>query len=173
MKSKPIILTLCGFIAGVAFVISCGEQAKSIAEQAISAIEISFSGSNSGLTASNVQSAIDELYERIMAISLTPGPKGDKGDSGDIGPMGPQGPQCLAGTQGLTGPQGLIGPQGLQGPTGPQGPPGALKVVDATGLEIGILLSGLDGIYQVYNTAYNLFFSVNKSTGKVYSGRIL
>ena len=85
---------------------------------------------------------LNELWEAISAISLTPGPKGDQGETGpqgDAGPAGPQGadgapgPAGAQGDTGPTGPQGDAGPTGPQGDAGPPGPAGPQGVDGATG----------------------------------------
>lgn len=65
------------------------------------------------------------IDEKLLNISLTPGPKGEKGDPGEQGLQGIQGPEGPKGATGERGPQGEQGPQGIQGPAGTDGTPGA------------------------------------------------
>jgi len=76
------------------------------------------------------------------------GPAGQQGAQGLAGPAGAAGATGPAGQQGAQGPQGPAGPAGAAGPkgdTGDPGPPGpggggGLRVVDATGKEVGAVL---------------------------------
>jgi hypothetical protein len=63
------------------------------------------------------------------------GPAGAPGAPGPAGAIGPQGP---AGTNGSNGLNGTKGDKGDIGATGPAGA-GALRVVDAAGVEVGVL----------------------------------
>lgn len=113
------------------------------------ASEIGYTPSG-GLTATNVQDAVDQLAVRPGV----PGPQGPAGPQGAVGPQGPTGPQ---GPQGATGPQGsqgeagatgatgAMGPIGLPGPIGPQGPTGPQGPRGPAGAGIASLES-LDGV---------------------------
>ncbi len=92
------------------------------------------------------------------------------GSNGGKGPAGSQGPAGTNGTNGSNGAQGAQGPQGPQGPSGPAGTNGtSLHVVDANGNDMGILVDEYASFYNVYNTTANIFFSVIKTSGTVFS----
>ena len=79
------------------------------------------------------------------------GPKGDKGDKGDPG---------IQGSQGAKGEKGDPGPTGSLGPQGPAGP--SLRVLDADGKEVGLLISLSDGnTAKVWNREIQKGFSVD------------
>jgi len=58
---RDVYLIGISFVAGVLFVIQCGGAAKSVAEAVTDALGITYSNSDSGLSATTVQAAIDEL----------------------------------------------------------------------------------------------------------------
>ena len=75
--------------------------------------------------------------ERVVVLTLYPGPtgpqgpagpqgvQGDKGETGAQGPQGPVGAAGPAGPQGAKGDKGETGALGVMGPLGPMGPQGA------------------------------------------------
>lgn len=65
MRKKSILIGFCGFIAGIVFVIQCGNEAKSIAGKIASALDISFDNTGTTLTSLTVQDAIIELSSKI------------------------------------------------------------------------------------------------------------
>ena len=73
MKVRGMVLALAGFLAGVAFVISCGEGARSAAEDILSAIGVTFDNSGTGLQATNVQELGSELDIRVSALETSVG----------------------------------------------------------------------------------------------------
>jgi len=108
------------------------------------------------------------------------GPKGDKGDKGDIGPTGLQGEQGIPGSQGeqgIQGPEGPVGQQGSQGEKGDigdkgdkgdQGPAGpSLKVFDANGQEVGLLMYMRSNLTIVWNRLINKSFGIKITDGIV------
>jgi len=64
MASKQWKFASAGFIAGVAFVVACGQDVKTVAEEIARAINISFDNTGTELSATNVQGAIEELDTR-------------------------------------------------------------------------------------------------------------
>lgn len=73
MKAKTMAFVLAGFLAGVAFVISCGEEARSIAQAVIGAVEVSFDNSGTDITATDVQGLGLELVGRVAALEESVG----------------------------------------------------------------------------------------------------
>lgn len=65
---RDIYLIAISFIAGVLFIIQCGGQVVSIAEDIASAIGIEYSNTGSGLSATTVQDALDELANRFPVV---------------------------------------------------------------------------------------------------------
>lgn len=77
------------------------------------------------------------------------GPAGPKGDKGDQGLQG----EGIAGPQGLQGEPGVPGEQGIQGIQGEKGEPGSsLKLYDANGQFLGIVLGMPPSIHNKYQT---------------------
>ncbi|MDD5222453.1 MAG: hypothetical protein PHE84_00555 [bacterium] len=70
MRKKSLIIGLCGFFAGIAFVIQCGNDAKSIAGKIATALDISFDNSGTNLASQNVQDAISEISSNIDKLSV-------------------------------------------------------------------------------------------------------
>jgi hypothetical protein len=73
MKKRMMVLVLAGFLAGVAFVISCGEGARSIAQEVIKAIEVSFDPAGTDIVATDVQALGVELVTRISTLETKVG----------------------------------------------------------------------------------------------------
>lgn len=73
MKKRMMVLVLAGFLAGVAFVISCGQEARSIAQEVIKAIEVSFDPAGTDIVATDVQGMGTELAARISALEAKVG----------------------------------------------------------------------------------------------------
>ena len=70
-KLKLWYITL-GFIAAVAYLVACGSGSNSIADIIGKALDISYDNSTSGLSATNVQDAIDEVsvsYNQVLIES--------------------------------------------------------------------------------------------------------
>lgn len=64
MKKWKVVVTIqIGFIAGVLFAISCGSENdfQSVAQGVLNALGVTYDNSASGLAATNVQTALDEL----------------------------------------------------------------------------------------------------------------
>lgn len=68
MKQTKLLFLMAGFLVGVCYVITCGGGAQSIADAVTDAVDVLFDNSSSGLTATNVQSAIDEVESRINSL---------------------------------------------------------------------------------------------------------
>ncbi len=71
-KSKMMYLTI-GFIAGVTYLVACGSSTSSIAETIGNAIDVVYDNETSGLAATNVQTAIDEVSTSLNNLSLSTG----------------------------------------------------------------------------------------------------
>lgn len=72
---RDIYLIGISFIAGILFVVQCGGAAKSIADAVADALDLNYSNSDSGLSATTVQGAIDELVDAIPFIYDSSGAK--------------------------------------------------------------------------------------------------
>lgn len=73
MKKTPLLYVTLGFIAGIFYIAACSggnglSPSASIAETIGSAVDILFNNSDSGLTATNVQTALDEIDGRVDAL---------------------------------------------------------------------------------------------------------
>lgn len=68
---KKFLMVIMGFCMGIAFVISCGDEMVSIAQEIAGAMDISFDNSATELEADNVQEAIQELEEKINRSSIS------------------------------------------------------------------------------------------------------
>ncbi|MEP0263871.1 hypothetical protein [Dokdonia sp.] len=125
-----------------------------------------YNNANSGLNATNVQDAIDEIIANdldtdptnelqtfsIDGTELTlsngggtiilPTSEGPQGDVGPQGPAGNDGANGADGADGINGTDGADGAQGPQGDVGPQGPAGNDGANGADGVD-GI--NGIDG----------------------------
>lgn len=126
---------------------------------ALAAAHVPYNNTASGLAATNLQAAVDEVAAGNGGGGGPggQGPKGDKGDPGDsayqvavasgfVGTqvqwlaslVGPAGAAGAAGADGAVGPAGPAGPQGEAGPAGAagaQGPQGE-RGADGTGISI-------------------------------------
>lgn len=71
MKKTNLSYLVLGFIAGIAYLVACGGGTSSIADIIGRAIDISYSNTSSGLSAENVQDAIDEILLSTDAIAGT------------------------------------------------------------------------------------------------------
>lgn len=62
-KFKTVLTIQIGFIAGILFAVSCGNDGgfNSIAQNVLSALGVTYDNTTSGLSATNVQDAIDEI----------------------------------------------------------------------------------------------------------------
>jgi hypothetical protein len=67
-KAKWLLGLGLGFLAGVVFVISCGQEARSTAEEILKAIGITFDPTGTDLAAQNLQDLGTELDTRIVAL---------------------------------------------------------------------------------------------------------
>jgi len=158
LKRKLLFAT-----ATVAFTVNtvwAGEARESRHDAEIQQIKISKEINANNIA--NNKAAIAALEKRVAAGGATGpmGPQGPAGPKGATGPMGPQGPAGPMGPQGPAGPKGATGPMGPQGPAGPMGPQGpagtGMKVTDANGNVIGLLLGGTSSAYieAITSTGY-------------------
>ena len=127
-----------------------------------------------------IQPVGGECQQQVASAGIE-GPQGPKGDQGAVGPEGPDGPQGSVGPMGLQGSQGNQGIQGEQGPEGPQGPDGqegppgsqgvpgpaasTLRVFDASGVEIGRLVTTTSNNFVVYLDSVDAVVTVNDVDG--------
>lgn len=68
MKSGRILYLVIGFFAGVIYLVACSGSGNSVAAAIINAIDIVYDNATSGLTAINVQTAIDEVVDRLKSL---------------------------------------------------------------------------------------------------------
>jgi len=146
---------------------------QSILSTETAASDVSYVNVSSGLTATNVQDALDEIvsdglvgksaYEvavdngfvgtEAQWLASLVGPQGIQGIQGVAGPQGIQGIQGAAGPQGEQGSQGLQGLQGIQGPAG-QGFHIAIIYSSLAQLQADTSPSGiLDGQFALISTS--------------------
>lgn len=71
MRKTKLNYLVLGFIAGIAYLVACGGGASSIADIIGKAIDVSYNNTSSGLSAENVQDAIDEILLSEAAITGT------------------------------------------------------------------------------------------------------
>ena len=64
--SKMFYLTI-GALAGITYIVACGGSGSSIADAIESALNVSYDNASSGLSATNVQTAIDEVASNSIA----------------------------------------------------------------------------------------------------------
>ena len=72
MKQNKLVLLMAGFLAGMMYVVACGTTGQSIAAAIGNAIDVVYDNTTSGLTATTVQGAIDEIvskFSRALNIS--------------------------------------------------------------------------------------------------------
>ena len=93
-----------------------------------------------------------------------PGPKGDKGEPGAAGAPGAKGAQGDPGAPGMPGGKGDKGDKGDRGEGGAAGQSG-LRVLDANGAEVGMLLSSNNALLQVENTWVAMALDNGTSSG--------
>ncbi len=84
---------------------------------------------------------------------------------GTQGPMGVQGAQGVPGPTGATGASGQSGKNGTNGTNGVNGI--TLHVVDASGTDIGYLVTEDPQQYKVYNVTIKKFVQIMKVSGKL------
>lgn len=70
---RDLYLIGISFIAGVLFIVQCGGSTRSIAEAVMDAVGIDYSNNESGLQATNMQAAVDEVVVSVReALSYVP-----------------------------------------------------------------------------------------------------
>lgn len=69
MKNNPIVYVMAGFLTGIIYVAACGGGSNSVAATIGNAIDVLFDNSSSGLSATNVQGAMDEMATKVTALS--------------------------------------------------------------------------------------------------------
>lgn len=72
-KAKWYLGLALGFLAGVVFVVSCGQEARSTAEEVLAAIGITFDPTGTDLSARNLQALGTELDARVVALETKVG----------------------------------------------------------------------------------------------------
>ncbi len=116
MRNGKFLYITLGFIAGVFYIAACGTGSNSgnisdsIAGTIINAADVLFDHTSSGLSASNVQSAIDEVNAKVQRNNLksilegatwTSRPAGESSPSGDTITFNEDGTySCTYGTSG-------------------------------------------------------------------------
>jgi len=71
MKKMKFNFFVIGFLVGVVYVAACGDVGQSIADAIGDAVDVMFDNSSSGLAATDMQSAVDELDGRVDNLEGT------------------------------------------------------------------------------------------------------
>ena len=71
MKYAKMLYLMLGFVAGISYLVACGGGTSSIADTIVNAIDVVYSNTTSGLSATNAQAAIDELATNQSDIITT------------------------------------------------------------------------------------------------------
>lgn len=68
MKKIKAFYLVLGFVGGIAYLVACGGSNSSIAETLGNAADVVYDNLTSALSATNMQTAVDEVVDRIKAL---------------------------------------------------------------------------------------------------------